>query len=401
MKARRTRERQRVCIVRQQDVYEVGLRREAEALVDAGYEVEVICMAHPERPRRTVINGVEVTSLPVKHRRSSKLRYVLDYGSFTALAGLVLAWRHFRRAYAAVQINTLPDSLVFAAIVPKLLGARVVLHLKEPAPELGEVVFGDERVVQVLKRVERLALRSADRSITVTEALRQRFAERGASVDRMTVVLTGAPAELHVSAGVPERPDDDETFTIISHGTIEERYGHDTILRAVALVRAELPELRVVFTGRGSGITSMLELVDRLGLGDIVQFEGMVSYDRLNDLLAAADLGIVSQKASDYSHLVHTNKMVDFWIFGLPVIHSRLRAVYEHYGEGPLEYYEPGDPQDLARAIRRVHDDPARRAQLVAKGRLALRENGWAVQRKVYLGVYEELLGNRSCGFAR
>jgi glycosyltransferase involved in cell wall biosynthesis len=349
-------------------------------------------MADPERPRRTVIDGVDVTSLPVKRRRSSKLTYILDYMSFTVLAGLVLAWRHLRRPYTVVQINTMPDSLVFAATVPKLLGARVILHLKEPAPELGRVVFGDERVVWVLKRIEQLALRLADRAITVTDALKQRFAERGARADRITVVLTGNPAALHHLDDTPVRGPQDDSFTLISHGTIEDRYGHDTILRAVALVRDELPDLRVVFTGRGSGVPRMLELIDELGLSDIVRFDGMVSDDRLNELLMAADVGIVSQKASSYSHLVHTNKMVDFWNFGLPVIHSRLRAVVEHYGEGPLEFYEPDDAEDLARAIRRLHGDPERRSELVDKGRLALEENGWDVQRRVFLGVYDELL---------
>jgi glycosyltransferase involved in cell wall biosynthesis len=385
----------RVCIVRQQDVYEIGLRREAEALAAAGYDVEVICMEYHDRPRRSIINGVDVTGLPLRHRRSSKLRYIVDYLLFTGLAGLVVTWRQVRKPYAAVQINTLPDSLVLAAVVPKLLGARVILHMKEPAPELADVVLGDKHVVRALGYIERLAIRIPDRVITVTEALKQRYVALGGRADTVSIVLTGAPTEFHLSGASPELLHPEPTFTLISHGTIEERYGHDTLLEAVAMIRDELPDLRVLLTGRGSGVEPMLELVDRLNLGDIVRFEGMVTYERLNNLLASADVGIVSQKASDYSHLVHTNKMMDFWIFGLPVIHSRLRAVYDHYGDGPLEYYEPGNPEDLARAIRRVVDDPERRAQLVENGRVALEQNGWEVQRKIYLGVYEELLGER------
>jgi len=264
--------------------------------------------------------------------------------------------------------------------------------MKEPSPELGRVVFGDERVVWVLKHIEQLALRNADRAITVTEALKQRFAERGARGDRITVVLTGNPADFHQLGDTPARGPEDRSFTLITHGTIEDRYGHDTILQALALVRDELPDLRFVFTGRGRGLPRVLELIDQLGLNDIVRFEGMVSENRLNELLRSADVGIVSQKASSYSHLVHTNKMVDFWTFGLPTIHSRLHAVADQYGEGPLEFYEPDDPQDLARAIRQLHYDSDRRAELVENGRRALREHGWEVQRRVYLGVYDELL---------
>ena len=63
----------------------------------------------------------------------------------------------------------------------------------------------------------------------------------------------------------------------------------------------------------------------------------MVSRARLMDILSSADVGIVAQKASPYSHLVHTNKMVDYWIFGLPVIASRLKAVSATYNDHVID----------------------------------------------------------------
>ncbi len=123
-----------------------------------------------------------------------------------------------------------------------------------------------------------------------------------------------------------------------------------------------------------------------------MRFEGFVSRERLNDLLHTADVGIVAQKASPYSHLVHTYKMVDYWIFGLPVIASRLHATADVYDESVIEYYEPGDPVDLARAIKRLHDDPARRAELAENGRRAEKELGWSVQREKYLGVFDAVM---------
>jgi glycosyltransferase involved in cell wall biosynthesis len=127
-------------------------------------------------------------------------------------------------------------------------------------------------------------------------------------------------------------------------------------------------------------------------VGDVVSFEGWVSDDRLRELLHSADAGIVAQKATPYSHLVSTNKMVDYWIFGLPVIASRLRAVSELCDAGTLEFYEPGDPEDLARAIRHLHDDRARREELARNGRRAEQELGWTVQRQKYLGVFDALM---------
>lgn len=385
----------RVCIVREMDEYEPPVQREAEALVSAGFEVEVLCMRHPNRPRRVVVNGVDITSLPAKHGRSTRLRYVADYAWFFLLASATLTARHLRRRYAVVQTNTMPDFLVFAAAIPKLLGSRVVLYLNEPVPELADTLFGSPRLRRVLERVEQRSIRFADRAITVTEQLRQRFVERGADGRRISVVLNGADPAVRIGSWRPPSSAARNGFTVMSHGLIEERYGQETLVEAAGLLRDEIPGLRVVLTGRGTRVPALLEQVRALGLDDVVSFEGWVPHERLNDLLHEADVGVVAQKASPYSHLVHTNKMVDYWLFDRPVIASRLRAVSETYGDDVLEYYEPGDAEDLARAIRKLHADPDRRAALVREARSALERKGWAVQRKIYLDLFEELLGDR------
>jgi glycosyltransferase involved in cell wall biosynthesis len=385
-----------VAIVRQTDLYELPIQRSAEALARAGFDVEVICMRHPGRPRRTEINGIAITSLPAVLKRSSRLRYAADYIRFFFLTACTLTARHIRRRYAAVQINTMPDFLVFAAIGPKLLGSRVLAYMNEPMPELAETVFGPGVATRVLGRVEQLAIRFADHAFTVSNELKERFVERGAPADRISVVLNGADPNIRLADWSPPETVEKDGFAVVCHGAIEDRYGQDTIIEAARLLHDELPDLRVVFTGRGSYVPQMLQRIEDAGLQDVIRFEGWVPRIELNDVLHAADVGIVAQKASPYSHLVHTNKMVDYWIHGLPVIASRLRAVSALYGDEVLEYYEPGDAADLARAIRKLHDEPQRRDELARNGQLAQERNGWAVQQRIYLGVYDELLGDRA-----
>jgi glycosyltransferase involved in cell wall biosynthesis len=382
-----------VAIIRQNYIYEPMVQREAEALAGAGFDVEVMCMQDAARPRRVVVNGVTVTSLPVSQRKGSKLRYALNNGRFFALAAGTLAIRHIRRPYAVVQANSMPDFLVFAAIVPKLLGSRVVAYMHEPTPELAETVFGPGLATRILAAVEQWSLRFADHAITVTDQLKQRYVERGARADRISVVLNCPDPAVMTAGWSPPAAAAKAGFTVVCHGSVEDRYGQDTIIEAVALLRDELPDLRVVLTGRGSQIPRLLDDIAARGLQDVVRFEGWVSTSRLNDILHSADAGIVAQKASPYSHLVQTNKMVDYWIFGLPVIASRLRAVSEAYGDEVIEYYEPGEAAALAAAIRRLHDDPDRRAELARNGRLAQLANGWGTQRTIYLGVFDALLG--------
>jgi glycosyltransferase involved in cell wall biosynthesis len=387
--------RRRAAIVRQTDHYELPIRREAEALTRAGYDVDVILMhGAAEGPSRENVEGVEITYLPSALAKSSRLRYALDYARFFLLAAWTLTRRHFRRRYAVIQVNTMPDALVLSAAVPKLFGARVVAYMHEPTPELAETVLGPGLIPRVLAWIEQLVLRFADRAVAVTDQHKERYVARGADAGRIDVVLNAPDPKNRIGAWQPpaESPYEQGTFSVICHGTVEDRYGQDTIVEAAALLRDELPDLRVVLVGRGKRVDALVRQIERSGLSDVVQWEGWVSEERLNDLLHFADVGVVAQKASPYSHLVHTNKMVDYWIFGLPVIASRLRATAALYDDSVLEYYEPGDAHDLARAIRRLHDDPARRDELIRNGRRANELFGWSVQEKRYLAVYDALL---------
>lgn len=380
-------ESDRVCIIRQSDVYELSLRREAEALRDAGYDVDVVIMREHGRRPTTVVAGVTVRSLPVSRRKGGKLRYLVDYIGFLVVAGAVVGASHLRRPYRAVQVNTMPDLLVLAGLIPKLFGAKLLVFMKEPVPELGETLFGDGPAVRAMRRAERLALRLADQTFTVTEELKQRYVDVGGRAEDITVVLNCPAAANLLSDRAAPRHEADR-FTVVCHGSIEDRYGYDTILRAAAIARDVVPGLQVVIPGRGSWLEPMLDMVGALGLGDVVRYEGWVTQERLADLLASADAGIVAQKASPYAHLVFTNKMVDYWVFGLPVIASRLRAVANCFDDSVLEYFHPGDPDDLAARIVRLHREPERRDELARNGRRAEAEHGWAVQRARFLGVY-------------
>jgi glycosyltransferase involved in cell wall biosynthesis len=382
-----------VCIVRQND-YDGSVQREADALVRAGLDVEVLCMALHEGERRTrVEHGVSVTGLPASLHRGSVLTYCVDYGWFWLLVATTLTGRHLRRPYAVVQINTMPDFLVFSAIVPRLLGARVLAFLKEPTPELFETLYGHSRGANVLRRIEQAAIRFADHSLTVTEELRQVYVDRGARAEDISVIRTGNPAPPAIAQTTePRRAENGEGFLVICHGTIAERYGLDTIIEAAHLLRESLPGLSVVFTGRGVGVDDVKRRIDELDLQDIIRFEGWVPRERLHELLATADVGIVAQKASPYSHLVTTNKMIDYWTFAVPTIASRLRSVSAVYGDDVLEYFEAGDAVSLAAAIRRLHDEPERRAELSRNGVAALATSGWEAQEELYLEVYDALL---------
>ena len=182
-----------VCILRHSSYpAELNVRREAEALFKDGYEVHVICLREEAQPAREVIGGIQVRRLPVRHRRGKIARYLFEYNAFFLLASIELLRLHQRFRLRAIQVNTMPDYLVFAALIPRLLGARVVLHLHEPMPELFATMFPQRRYAwlrTLIRWSERLSLAFADRVLTVTNEMRDNVSRRGADAGKITVIV--------------------------------------------------------------------------------------------------------------------------------------------------------------------------------------------------------------------
>jgi glycosyltransferase involved in cell wall biosynthesis len=384
--------RDRICIVRQAAYYEMPVRREADALRDAGYDVDVVCLREAGGPATEVVEGVTLHRLPLRRRRGGAVGYLVDYVAFFAAATVKVARLHHQRPFVAVQANTMPDILVFTALFPRLRGAKVVAFMKEPTPELGEAKYGSTRLRFLLELVEKGALRFADRAFTVTEDLKETYVARGADPDKITVVLNGPDGRHLLRYRTGAAPDPD-WFTAVCHGLVDERYGHDTMVRAVGIAAKRIPDLRLRIMGEGEYVPALEQLIRAEGLADRVRFLGWLDVPDLVDELSRADVGVVAQKSSPYSDLVHTNKMYDYILFQNPVIASRLRSTVRYFGEDAVQYFEPGSAESLADALVALHEDPQRRRSLVVAAGELCRSYGWEAQKKIYLSVYAALLG--------
>src|ERR1700730_5221725 len=106
---------------------EAHVRKNAEALIAAGYEVDVICLRDRGEKAREAVKNARVHRLPLMHKRTSALRYIFEYAAFFAMASWLLTWLQLRRRYSIVEVYNVPDAIVFVALLPRLLGAKVVL----------------------------------------------------------------------------------------------------------------------------------------------------------------------------------------------------------------------------------------------------------------------------------
>jgi glycosyltransferase involved in cell wall biosynthesis len=386
----------RICVVRQfQFPQDVRLRREVGALLAAGHEVDVVCVAAPGAPRRERDGRLRIVRLPPRHRRGSPLMYVLTYAAFLVLATLVVALLHARRRYRLVQVNTVPDTLVFSAVVPKLTGARLLLDLHEAMPEFYATKFGvgpEHWAVRAVAALEQASIRFAHAAITCTDQQRQAFASRGADPTHIEIVLNASDEAIFDRERFP-RASPNGRFVVVCHGTIEPHYGIDTLVRAAALVRHEIPGLRVEVFGDGTHRPEVQRLVAQLGLGEVVSFsDGFVPYDELVAAIARADVGVVAMKRDPFRDLTHCNKMFDFVAMRVPAAVSRTRAVEAYFDEGCFRFFTAGDEGALAAALRDLYRAPELRARLAAHAAEVAEPYRWPRQRELYLAAVDAQL---------
>ena len=386
----------RVLVIRQSGFpHDIRVRREVQALLDGGHDVDVIAVAGAGEPLREKWHGARIRRLRLQSRRSSALRYLFEYGAFALFAAVLGTALHLRRRYDLVQVHSLPDPLVFAALGPKLLGAKVQLDLLETMPEFFATRFpgAGRRANSIVERAEQASIRFADHVITCTEQMKEAFVGRGAPPGKIDVILNSADESIFDVGRHPPRERTPGRFSMIMHGTVEERYGIDTAIEALALLAGEIPELELRVYGNGSYRDELERLAAERGVADRVHIQrDWVPLDDLVRAVSEADAGVVAMKRDAFRDLTHCNKMYELIAMRRPTLMSRTRSVEAYFDDDCFAWFESDEPEDLARAIRRLHADRALGQQLVANATARNDAYRWERQRRRYQQVVGRVL---------
>jgi glycosyltransferase involved in cell wall biosynthesis len=345
---------------------------------------------------------VEVYRLPVRIDKMSLARQFLAYLRFFTLATAQLTKLHLRRRYRTVHVHNLPDFLVFCALVPKLQRVPVILDLHDLMPEFFEGRFGDRRptLARLVRIQERLSCAFADHVITVSEQWRQALIRRGVPPSRCSVTMN-VPDET-VFVPLPQRAATGSEFRLFFHGTVAYRYGLDLAIRAVAMLRADIPEIRLTILGIGDHRPALVELTRELGVEDIVLLrEEAVLREELPGIIAGAQAGIVPYRNDVFTDGIVPTKLMEYIAMRIPCIAARTTANVEYFGDSMVEFFDPDDVEDLARAIRTLHASPERRAELVERAARFTERYNWTTVGTAFVRLIDDLSGRGRAGVAR
>jgi glycosyltransferase involved in cell wall biosynthesis len=372
----------------------VRARREIEALLASGYEVDLICCHQTGQRYREVQGNLRIFRMPVDHKRKGKFHYLVEYATFFVFALLTLSWLQVFRQYRLVQVENIPDVLVFAALLPRLQGARVLLDIQDPMPETFRYKYGlsnDNRWIKLICWVERVSVNFADYVLTVHEPLKHTLIQRGCPPDRISVIMNLPDDRFHAAADVVWPRSLPPNLTIIYAGTLEARNGVQTAVRGFALLLRNIPGLRLRVVGNGEYVNDLKQLANSLGIGSAVSMEPAVPLEEIPALLGQSDVGISLQEGL-FGELAFPMKVPEYMAMGLPAIVSATSVTRTYFTEDTVAFITPGDEVAFACQVRRLCLEPDYGRRFIANGRRFLERWNWATEKQRYLEIVSHLL---------
>jgi glycosyltransferase involved in cell wall biosynthesis len=375
---------------------DVRPRREAEALINTGYEVDIICLRLPDQSKFENIFGVNTYRVNLSKSRSSKGKYITLYTKFFILAFFKLNLLYFKKRYNIIHIHNMPDFLVFLGVLPKLFGAKIILDLHDPTPEMLMTKFAEGRdswLTKILKWQEQASIKFAHKIITTNKSFLDRFISRGCPPDKIKIVMN-SPQESIFNKFINrsnERTKEDK-FVVMYHGIIITRYGFEELLNAVNLLKDKISELELWVYGAGEDLSFFLKMVKKLNLENIVKYFGQVTIEKIVETIPECDVGIIPNRLGPFTKINFPTRIFEYLHMRKPVVVPRTQGIKDYFDEDSMFYFNAGNAEDLANVILNIYSNPRKTLEVVDKGYEIYQKHRWQNQSKNLIEIYEGLL---------
>jgi glycosyltransferase involved in cell wall biosynthesis len=375
-------------------------RRAVEAMLKEGMTVDLICLGDEKNPRRESFDGLSISRIPIEHHRGNKLSYAYQYSVFILISAALFALRCLKRRYDLIYVHNMPDILVLSALVPKALGAKVILDQHDPMPELMMTIFDLEQTswsVRLMTWLEKWSIARVNQVITVNIACKRMFSSRSCPPEKIGVVMNAPDDTIFPFREARSysscNQDPTNPFVMMYHGSLVQRNGLDLAVRALRRVRAAIPAAELRIYGRN---TSFLEhVIDEArqnGLIDCVHYLGPKSLEELVQEIEACDVGVIPNHRNAFTDINTPTRIFEYLALGKPVIAPRTCGIQDYFGPDSLYFFESGNAEELAQKIEEVYSHPERAVETAQRGQQVYLAHNWREERQTLVNVISDLL---------
>ena len=314
------------------------------------------------------------------------------YLTFTLLALFSCAKLYFQSHIKVVHVHNMPDFLVFAALIPRLFGCKVILDVHDTVPETYMAKFDtpSKLFFTILRFEEWISFAFSHKLICVNDVQCQAVIKRGVPPDKIVTIVT-MPKYPRRASSPNHGEKQNQIFRMVNHGTIAKRLGIDLIVEATAKVINEIPGFEFHLYGGGDDLENVLDRIKSLGLTKSVYYHGVIPWSSVADELEKMDMGIVANRRNIATELMLPAKLIDFVSLDIPAIVPRLKTIEHYFTPEMVTFFEPENVDSIAEAIISLYRDKARRERQAQNARSFLARCSWENNSRGLRDLYNNL----------
>ena len=368
--------------------------RYAEALAARGDHVDVVALMRNGSAPVEVINGVTVHRIQKREKNEqTKFTYLSRLLDFFFRSSMLVTRMHLRQAYDLIHVHSVPDFEVFATLIPKLLGTKVILDIHDIVPEFYASKFAagkDSLTFKALKLIERWSAAFSDYVIIANHLWEKVITARSVPPDKCTTFLN-YPDSGTFDSTLRTRQKDGR-FIMMYPGTLNWHQGVDIAVRAFALVKDEIPQAEFHIYGEGTMKKGLSDIIEAGKLQNRIKLMGFLPVKEIASIMANADLGIVPKRNDSFGGDAFSTKIFEFMALGVPVIVAGTRIDRHYFNDELVKFFDAGDEQSLADAMVAMVRDSALRKRLSENAYSFVGQQSWDIKKHEYLDLVDKLV---------
>ncbi len=375
------------------------VRREAEALEEKGYLLDIFCLKYNDQAKKEKYGNITVYRSSVSRSRSWKIMYILEYSLFILSMFFFVTIKSIAKRYKIIHVHNMPDIVIFIGLLPKIFGAKLILDLHDPTPEVYMSKYNidkNHKMIRLLIALEKFSIKLANHVITPNKAFKDLFVSRGCKDKKIDIVMNSPNEKIFNRTTFSKKTNTKNKFSIIYHGSIVERHGLYDALIAVKKLRGKIPDMTFNIYGVGDYSKRFNEDINKLNLNDIVFFHGVLAQELLVEKILSSDLGIIPNRRDPFTEINLPTRIFEYLCLGKPVIAPHTRGISDYFDDDSLIYFDSGNADDLAKVIFKVYSKPEKFKKIIKNGIEVYKKYKWAEQKKKLISIYSNLLNKKN-----
>jgi len=378
---------------------DIRVKREARALVAAGYQVTVVCPKHRSggKLREICEDCVILYQFPAPRGGEGMIGYVWEFGYSTFIMFLLTLLVWVREGFQVIHAHNPPDTMFLIAAFFKMFGKKLIFDHHDLSPEMYFARFGEnssQTAYKLLLLFEKLTFRMANHVISTNESYKKIAMERGSKKEAQITIVRNGPDTESFHLVVPDEGLKKRASTILGYiGIMGPQDGLDYLLRAMQKLVYEIGNSDVfcVIIGKGDAIPQLKLLAKELKVDKHVWFTGWISDEDLIRYLSTVDICLDPDPSNPFNDRCTMIKMMEYMAAGKPIVAFNLPEHKISAGNAAL-YAKNNNEKEFAEMIEILINDSNKRREM---GEIGLNriQNGlaWTYQKTRLLQAYQTI----------